>query len=73
MRQPVKCPRTGMWLARYTAADGSVLHRLQRIAAALASARLRARVSSIDVFPDITVAHPQMDVGRTRSGGAFRP
>lgn len=25
MRQPVKCSRTGMWLARYTAADGSVL------------------------------------------------
>ena len=25
MRQPVKCPRTGMWLARYTAPDGSVL------------------------------------------------
>lgn len=25
MRQPVKCPRTGLWLARYTAADGRVL------------------------------------------------
>src|SRR5579872_5394229 len=24
MRQPVKCPRTGLWLARYTAPDGSV-------------------------------------------------
>jgi integrase len=25
MRQPVKCPRTGLWLARYTGADGRVL------------------------------------------------
>jgi integrase len=25
MRQPVKCPRTGLWLARYTAPDGTVL------------------------------------------------
>ena len=25
MRQPVKCPRTGLWLARYTAPDGRVL------------------------------------------------
>lgn len=24
MRQPVKCPRTGLWLARYTGPDGSV-------------------------------------------------
>jgi integrase len=25
MRQPVRCPRTGLWLARYTAADGRVV------------------------------------------------
>lgn len=25
MRQPVKCPRTGLWLARYTAPDGRVM------------------------------------------------
>jgi hypothetical protein len=25
MRQPTRCPRTGLWLARYTAADGRVL------------------------------------------------
>ena len=62
MRQPVKCPRTGLWLARYTAPDGSVLQvgRFERkrdaqkaIAEAMGRGRLAELLRSVvDFFED---------------------
>ena len=60
MRQPVKCPRTGLWLARYTAPDGSVrqagrFERKREAQAAIAEALRHAprsieAVSLLDFF-----------------------
>jgi integrase len=61
MRQPVKCPRTGLWLARYTAPDGSVLQvgRFERkrdaqkaIAAAMGRGRTETAPSIADFLDD---------------------
>jgi integrase len=62
MRQPVKCPRTGLWLARYTAPDGRVLQagryeRKRDAQKAIAEALRRAPQSGaapllVDFFDD---------------------
>lgn len=62
MRQPVKCPRTGLWLARYTAPDGTVLQvgrfeRKRDAQKAIAAAMARGPLTNgapplIDFFED---------------------
>jgi len=61
MRQPVKCPRTGLWLARYTTPDGSVLQvgRFERkrdaqkaIAAAMGRRRIAGAPPVVDFLED---------------------
>ncbi len=69
MRQPLKCPRTGLWLARYTAPDGSVLQvgrfeRKRDAQKAIADAtRLGLRPSAaplvVDFFEDWLVRFPR--------------
>jgi integrase len=68
MRQPVKCPRTGLWLARYTTPDGSVLQvgRFERkrdaqkaIAAAMGSGSANNAPPLVDFFDDWLVRFPR--------------
>lgn len=67
MRQPVKCPRTGLWLARYTAPDGSVLQvgrfeRKRDAQQAIATAMGRGTLTApplIDFFEDWLARFPR--------------
>jgi len=69
MRQPVKSPRTGLWLARYTALDGSVMQvgRFERkrdaqvaIATALRNGRRTTGVPTVfEFFEDWLIRFPR--------------